>query len=365
MQGCLSHLQTTHPAFPASVSPSSLSSPPELPLHASAQSAFTHSAFVSSLPAQRPWLDPHAHMPQDLSTVPTMHFAHGQPWPASLSLGTSPAHARVTPSRGPVSSPISGTSFVDAALPHNNGLFGRYASPYQQQPQSSSFAPAEWSYPAAACSGEETACDVTEDLAFQQQTPDCFFGGYAAQPSPDTTYLARGTEDRNLAQPDATADLSGTSDNEALSTDLITELGYLLPADNIESGSDAAAESGAACIFAGLQHAVILTFLRTDLRALLVVIYHIVCIICRARFYELAVPEICLLCFAICHLSQPNMLLFFSPYHQQGLCAHCSLDCTKLNLQLFSIIFCCPQGVAMASWVYLGASMSIPFSTTL
>ncbi|KAL0045347.1 hypothetical protein WJX82_004386 [Trebouxia sp. C0006] len=244
MQGCLSHLQTTHPAFPASVSPSSLSSPPELPLHASAQSAFTHSAFVSSLPAQRPWLDPHAHMPQDLSTVPTMHFAHGQPWPASLSLGTSPAHARVTPSRGPVSSPISGTSFVDAALPHNNGLFGRYASPYQQQPQSSSFAPAEWSYPAAACSGEETACDVTEDLAFQQQTPDCFFGGYAAQPSPDTTYLARGTEDRNLAQPDATADLSGTSDNEALSTDLITELGYLLPADHIESGSDAAAESG-------------------------------------------------------------------------------------------------------------------------
>jgi len=134
MQGRLSLLQTTHPAFPNSIPPSSQSSLPEFSLPAFAHSAFAQSAFVPSSPAPRPWLDPHAHMPQDLGTIPTMHFAQGQPWPASLSLPTSPAHAHVT-SMDPFSGPISGTSCVDAAVPHSNGLLGHYASPYQQQPQ--------------------------------------------------------------------------------------------------------------------------------------------------------------------------------------------------------------------------------------
>jgi len=111
--------------------------------------------------------------------------------------------------------------------------------------------------------------------------------------------------------------LSGTGGNEALVADFAAELGHLLPADHIENGSGAA-ESGSACIIVGLQHAASPIFLPADWRALLAIIYHVVCMICLASLDKLAVPELCPLCFALCFLSQPNMPLFSVLYHTKG-----------------------------------------------
>jgi len=300
MQGSLSLLQTTRPAFPNSIPPSIQSSLPGFSLPAFAHAAFAQSAFVPSSPAPRPWLDPHEHMPKDLGTIPTMHFAQAQPWPASLSPLTSPAHVT---SMDPFSGPISGTSCVDAAVPHSNGLLGHYASPYQQQPQSSSFDLAEWSYPAsdsklgasaaaaagATYSGEEILSNVRESPFSQQQPANSLYRGCVALPSPSVRYMTRGNGETSLAQPereqrariwdvqheefggsqgpelgldDAIAGIGG---DEALAAESVAELDHPWLADHIQNGFGAA-ESGSTCVFAAVQHAAIPICLPADIR---------------------------------------------------------------------------------------------------
>ncbi len=219
MQGHLSPPQTTYPAFPDSTPPSSLSSPPDFS-SSTVTTASPQSAFVSSLPAQRPQLDPHAPMLQDLGLVSTMRFAQAQPLPASPSHHWLPSHAFVN-SIVPF---MSGRAVVDRAVYRSAGLHGYYASPDQQQPQSSSFDLAERSYPAAdsdlgasaaaapaaaaaaaaaaALSGKEVVCNVSETPVSQQQPANCLYRDCAAQPSPSTRYMTRGNGQTSLAQPE-------------------------------------------------------------------------------------------------------------------------------------------------------------------
>ncbi|DBB17346.1 TPA: hypothetical protein ACH3X3_014387 [Trebouxia sp. C0006] len=273
MQGNLSPPQTTYPAIPDSTP---LSTPPpdfSLPAYTTAS---PQSAFVSSLPAPRPRLDPHAPTLQDLGSVSAMRFTQAQPLPASPSHHWLPSHAYV----GSIEPIMSGRAVVDRAVCHSNGLHGQYASAHQQQPQSSSFDCTERSYPAAdsslgasaaAYSDEETACNVSENPVSQQQTVNGLYGGVPAQPSPSTRYLARGNGETSLAQPEleqqarrwdvqraewgasqvpelrsdrgldvTIADIGG---DDALAADFVAELDHLLSADHIPNGF-AAAESG-------------------------------------------------------------------------------------------------------------------------
>ena len=147
-------------------------------------------------------------MLQDLGSVSAMRFAQAQPFPASPSYHWSPSHASVN-SMGPC---MSGRAVVDRAVRYSNGLQGHYASPHQQQPQSSSFHPAEWSYPAAdsnlgasaaaAYNGKEIFCYVRENSFSQQQPANSVYESCAAQPSPGTRYTSRGNGETSLAQPE-------------------------------------------------------------------------------------------------------------------------------------------------------------------
>ncbi|KAL0039747.1 hypothetical protein WJX77_006769 [Trebouxia sp. C0004] len=153
--------------------------------------------------AGRRWIEP--------STLAASEMQmQAQPSPASSGHQTLPSHASVN-SIDPF---MGDRAIVDRAVRHSNG---HYPSQHQQQPQSSSFDLAEWSYPAcdpnlgasaaaaaaAACSDEEIVCNVSGNSVSQQQIGNCLYRGCAAQPSPlSTTYLARGNGERSLAQPE-------------------------------------------------------------------------------------------------------------------------------------------------------------------
>ena len=384
MQGNLSPPQTTYPAIPDSTP---LSTPPpdfSLPAYTTAS---PQSAFVSSLPAPRPRLDPHAPTLQDLGSVSAMRFTQAQPLPASPSHHWLPSHAYV----GSIEPIMSGRAVVDRAVCHSNGLHGQYASAHQQQPQSSSFDCTERSYPAAdsslgasaaAYSDEETACNVSENPVSQQQTVNGLYGGVPAQPSPSTRYLARGNGETSLAQPEleqqarrwdvqraewgasqvpelrsdrgldvTIADIGG---DDALAADFVAELDHLLSADHIPNGF-AAAESGSARVFAALQHAAIPICMPADIRTLCI-IHRIACM-----HYPVRVCELALLHFALgtSPFDTPANLHNAS-VPQSATYTHCMLHCCTnqiLNLLVVLVIFCCPQGMAMTLRNKPGATM--------
>ena len=181
---------------------------------------------------------------------------------------------------------MSGRAVVDRAVYHSSGLHGHCASLHQQQPQSSSFDPAEWSYPAAdsnlgasaaagaaAYSGKEILCNVRKNPFSQQQPANSLYGGCAAQPELEQrariwdaqheewggSQLPEVGPDRGLA--DTTAD---AGDDDALAAEFVAELHHLWSADHIQNGPGAA-ESGSACIFAAVQHAAIPICLPADI----------------------------------------------------------------------------------------------------
>ncbi len=244
-------------------------------------------------------------MLQDLGSVSAMRFAQAQPLPASPSCHGLLSHAYVN-SIGPL---MTGRAVVDRAVRHSNGLHGHCASPHQQQFQSSSFDPAEWSYPAAdsnlgasaaaaaaAYSGEEMVCNVNENPVSQQQTVNGLYGGFPARPSPSTQYLTRGNRDTSLAQPerekrariwdvqheelggsqvpelgpdwgldDAIPDIGG---DEALADECIAEHDHAWSARCLQRLS---VDSGSACFFAAVQHATILICLPADIKILFII----------------------------------------------------------------------------------------------